>query len=160
MSTRPIAQRRLRTVRRRPELRRLLLIGAIFASVFAAAFALGHATRSGAMLAEDTPPAQPVVSTPIPAALGSVPAIEVGTLERPLAATSAPAKTPSASPVQSVTPAATVPTVQSPAPASTVTPPVQGAPQPTTGGGGTSGGSGSKSGGGGSGQGTSFESSE
>lgn len=160
MSTRPIAHRRLRPVYERPAFRRLILIGAIFAAVFAAAFVLGRTRDSGAASAGG-PPALPTVRTPVPAALSFAPAIEIGVLERPLA----PARETHSSPilqapttdVEPVRPAAT-PTVQAPAPAPTVTAPAQTAPTPSTGGG--EHGSGSKSGGGGSGQGTSFESSE
>lgn len=160
MSTHPLERRRTRPLGGRLEPRRVALWCIAIAVVFAAAFGVGHIRRSGEAVVERTPPRLPAVSTPVPAALLSAPAIKLAVVRRPPPAPkpSVPAKSSQPAVTPTVTP--TAPAVTAPTPTPTVTPatpapevskPATPAPTPSP--------APHSSGGSGSGSGTSFESS-
>jgi hypothetical protein len=91
MSTQPIDRRRLAAVRRRrPETSRIVMIGLVFAAVFAASFLLGHTRAGTGGVAERLPPSLPTMATPVPAALSSAPPLELGVAAPPPAKSKAP----------------------------------------------------------------------
>jgi len=158
MSTQPIERRRMRRAARRPDLRRVLSIGIVFALTFILAYAIGH-SKGGAAVREHLPPNPRSVTAAVPATLGTAPPIEIGVL-RPPPPPANHSKQATVPPTVATTPATSAPVVISPAPEvkapvepvqTTSTPP---SPSPSHSSPTSSGHSG-----GGSGGGTSFESS-
>ncbi len=161
MSTHPLERRRIRPVGRRGELRRVGIVLAVLAGVFAIAFGIGHIRRAGETVVERTPPRLSAVPTPVDASLASAPAIKLAVAKPPppppkrsTPTKSSAASTPAESTIAPTTstPVTPAPTVQPVAPPAKAVTPATPSPSPTPH---SSGGSGS----GGSGSGTSFESS-
>jgi hypothetical protein len=123
MSTRPIERDRLTVTRQRPPaLWRAIAIAALFALVFAAAFAIGHSRSAPARRADGLPPSLPSVSSPVPSSLGQAPPIELGVAQQPPETQSTPATTSGTETGSgattlggSTTPTATTPAITAPA---------------------------------------------